>query len=127
VYWEVRARTREHLARARPGGQFILRLFVAVPTWEGPRLSTRDVAVEGTGDAGDQIVTDLPAGAVVRVALGWARGAEFVPVAHSPALEVRGESLVRWTLKGGVPVHEGDVDARAIAAAVARVQTTSSG
>lgn len=106
VYWELRDATRAHFEATRPGGQITLRAMVIVPTWDGPRVETRDFVV--TTQLGDFFVRDLPRGSVIRAAIGWRVGDAFIPAAHSPALEtlasepsaVLADRLVRWTPEG---------------------------
>lgn len=99
-------------------GPFVIRLLVLVPTWDGPREEIRDLALDRA--AGEAVVSDLPELAVVRVAVGFKHGDDFVPLAHSPALETRGRDgeLVRWTIEGAVPVVLDDPRAAAIARAL---------
>jgi hypothetical protein len=124
VYWEIRERTIEHLVRTRPGGTVALRLLIVTPTWDGPRSTVRDVDVGSS--LGDWFVRDLPDGAVVRAAVGWRAGDAFVPIAHSPALEtapnspspITADVLMRWTLRGALPVPAEDREYEAIGRAV---------
>jgi hypothetical protein len=128
VYWEIRARTLDYLRATRPGGAVALRAVVIVPTWDGPRSSTRDHDVHA--ELGDHFLRDLPGGCVVRVAIGYRQGDAFVAVAHSPSLEtppgapapVVADALVRWTLQGAVPISRRDPDASAIERAVSRIR-----
>jgi hypothetical protein len=56
---------------------------------------------------------------VVRVAVGWLDGARFVPLAHSPALEMTpSHDLVIWTTNGVIPVILEDPRAASLARAV---------
>jgi hypothetical protein len=130
VYWEVRDRTRAHLEAARAGGVIVLRVLIVSPRWEGPASTVRDVEVREA--LGDWFVRDLPKGAVVRAAIGWRVGDQFVAIAHSPALEtpaedtspVLADGLVRWTPTGAVALGSSDRDAASIerALGVARVR-----
>jgi hypothetical protein len=128
VYWEARESTLAYLRAARGGGSLVLRLIVVEPTWDGPRSSRRDYAVESS--VGDQFVRDLPGGCVVRAAIGWKHGEAFVPIAHSPALEtppgapspLLADVLVRWTPQGPTPVAADDRDAVAIQRALGRAR-----
>jgi hypothetical protein len=128
VYWEVRDLTLEHARATRPGGSIALRMVVIVPTWDGPRSSMRDRDVCET--IGDFFVRDLPAGCVVRAAIGYRIGDVFVPVAHSPALETPpgapsplvADTLVRWTGRGFAAITNADRDAKSIERAVTRVR-----
>jgi hypothetical protein len=128
VYWEVREATLAVLRAAHPEGSVALRLVVVVPTWEGPRSSRRDH--EGMGPLGDFFERDLPAGCIVRAAIGWASGGDFHPIAHSPALEtppggpspLLADDLVRWTPQGAMPVQPTDPDAASIGRALGLVR-----
>ena len=124
VYWEVRERSWEHLQAQRAGGGVVLRVLVIQPAWDGPRTETRDYPVGAR--MGDWFVRDLPAGCVVRAAIGWKENVAFLPVAHSPALEtppgfpspVLAESFVRWTPRGSFRVPADDVMGTQVARAV---------
>jgi hypothetical protein len=130
VYWEIRDRTRAHFEATRQGGRVALRMLVISATWEGPVSTVRDLDVEPAG--GDVLVGGLPAGAVIRAAIGWRDGDTFIPMAHSPPLEAPESSdasaqtdvLVRWTPRGATPLRPTDRDAasieRALGAARAR-------
>jgi hypothetical protein len=122
VWWRLTDDKKEELA-AR---SFVVRAAIFVPTWDGPKLQTRDVACDPA--AGEHVLRDLPEGAVVRVAIGWVEDDGFTPVAHSPALETSpSRGLVRWTVKGHVPVVPDDPLSASIlraAAAAARVTAT---
>jgi hypothetical protein len=128
VYWEVRERTLGYVRVTRPEGAIALRIVLVVPTWDGPRSSTRDHEVSVT--LGDFFVRDLPPGCVVRAAIGWKHGEAFLPIAHSPALETPpgapsplvADVLVRWSPAGTSPITPGDPDAAAIDRALGRVR-----
>jgi hypothetical protein len=128
VYWEVRDRTLEYVRASRPGGTIALRIVVIVPTWDGPRSTVRDHDVHST--FGDYFAGDLPAGCVVRVAIGYRHGDAFVAIAHSPALDTPpgapsplvADILVRWTPQGTIRVSHNDGDAAAIERALQRVR-----
>ena len=106
VYWEVREETLAYVKRSRPDGVVALRVLIVTPSWEGPRSSTRDI------DVGEPIfdwfVRDLPAGAIVRVAIGWRQGNVFLPIAHSTAIEtppdapspMLTEAFLAWSPEG---------------------------
>jgi hypothetical protein len=112
----------------RPGGSIALRMVVIVPTWDGPRSSVRDEDVHET--IGDFFARDLPAGCVVRAAIGYRIADVFVPIAHSPALETPpgapsplvADTLVRWTGEGLAALSNADGDAPSIDRAVSRVR-----
>ncbi|MGA3119318.1 MAG: DUF4912 domain-containing protein [Polyangiaceae bacterium] len=128
VYWQVRERSFESLRAERPAGVVSIRSIVITPTWDGPRSAVRDYDVNAT--FGDFFIPDVPGGAVARVAVGLRDGEVFVPVAHSPALEIPegatypllATSLVRWTPAGVHPVAAHDRDSSSIERAVARVR-----
>jgi hypothetical protein len=128
VYWEIREKTIEYVRVTRPRGAIVLRLVVIVPTWDGPRSSIIDH--EAGGVLGDYFARDLPAGCVVRAAIGWKHGDAFLPIAHSPALETPpgapsplvADVLVRWTPTGTLPLQPADRDAVSIERALSRVR-----
>ena len=127
VYWEVRQQTVAHTARLHPYGKLCLRLVVVIPSWDGPSSLTRDFDVDSP--FAKRVVRDLPAGAVVRAAIGWREGESFLPLAHAPAIEtpegvpypVAAESFVRWTPRGLAPVSTDDRDYPSIARALGRL------
>ena len=128
VYWEVRQRTLDYIRATRPRGALAIRVVVIVPTWDGPESSVRDH--EATEALGEWFVRDLPAGCVVRAAIGWKYGDAFLPIAHSPALEAApggpsplvADVLVRWTPRGTFAVASSDGDAASIDRALGRVR-----
>jgi hypothetical protein len=128
VYWEARDATVAHLRAAHPRGAVALRLLVVVPTWDGPRSSVRDHEVGAS--LGDFFVRDLPPGCVVRAAIGWKSGSEFISIAHSPAIETPpsapsplvADAVARWTPEGAVPVRPGDPDAGVVERALGVVR-----
>jgi|HubBroStandDraft_4_1064222.scaffolds.fasta_scaffold136627_2 hypothetical protein len=128
VYWEVRDRTIDYVRAARPGGTIALRVVVVVPTWDGPRSDVRTHDVHAT--LGEYFLRDLPAGSVVRVAIGYRVGDAFVAITHSPALETPpggpsamvADALLRWTPLGALRVSGGDPDIAAIERALGRVR-----
>ena len=95
-----------------------LRVVVVQPGWDGPTRSTRDIPIDR--ETGDMFVRDLPADAVVRVAVGTLEGDTFVPLAHSPAIEssTRPPGIGRWTLSGITPIVLDDPRSASIARAV---------
>ncbi|HLK38129.1 MAG TPA: tetratricopeptide repeat protein [Polyangiaceae bacterium] len=124
VHWAVAASTPRRDPRGRP----VIRVLVVVPTWDGPKSHVRDHEVSGR--SGELVVRDLPAGAVVRVAVGLREGDAFRPVAHSPALSALApawppgaDGLLRWTPAGTLPLSPGDRDAAAIDRALARARS----
>lgn len=95
---------------------FVVRVLVLVPTWDGPRRETRDIPM--APEVGELMLSDLPERAIVRVAIGKGEGADFVPLAHSPALErSRENDLLRWTPDGRFPIAATDRLASSIARA----------
>ncbi len=128
VYWELREETLDHLRAVERKGSITLRVVVVVPTWDGPRASTRDIEVDAT--IGALFVRDLPAQSVVRAAVGWRSGDAFMPVAHSPALEttaggrssLAADALVRWTPHGPRRLNAEDPDAASIDRALSRAR-----
>jgi hypothetical protein len=131
TYWEIREATLLHLRHQRSDGVVALRAFIVTADWSGPRSFTRDIDVREP--IGEWVIRDLPAGAVVRVAVGWRTGDVFLPVGHSPALEtpysgpgpMRAEVAVRWTARGLVPVSPADSDYGSIARALERMHAAS--
>jgi hypothetical protein len=117
VRYRISWSTLGALLGARPNGRFVVRAHVVTPAWDGPNTETRDLVVDP--DAEQAMLVGLPEPSVVRVAVGWLDGSTFVPIAHSPALEMsRGRGLVIWTSKGAVPVVLDDPRAASIARAV---------
>jgi hypothetical protein len=112
VWWTLPHAARQSL----PPGAFVVRAVVFEPTWDGPVQRTRDVRSDV--DAAELVIGDLPAGAIVRVAIGVVDGDTFTPTAHSPALETSASrDLVRWTLEGARPIVPDDPSAASIARA----------
>jgi hypothetical protein len=130
VYWEIRDATLAHLRRDRTDGVVALRAFIITADWNGPRSFTRDIDVGIP--IGEWVIRDLPAGAVVRVAMGWRTGDVFLPVGHSPALEtpyggpgpMLAEVAVRWTAQGAVAISPMDPDFGAIRRALGRLHAS---
>lgn len=112
VYWEIREETFALLRKDASVGSVALRVLVIVPTWEGPRVASRDIDVQS--HIGDWFLRELPEGAVVRVAVGWRAEGGFVPAAHTYAVEPTPETrspivadlLVRWTPWGIEPAGQ---------------------
>jgi len=123
VYWELRDETLS-LLRKEGEGSVALRVLVIVPTWDGPKVATRDIDVHSA--VGDWFLRELPEGAVVRVAVGWRSQDGFVPAAHTYAVEPTPETrspvvadlLVRWT-PWGIQAAGQDAKALEIARAMA--------
>jgi len=128
AYWEIRDRTLDYVRAARPGGTIALMVVVVVPSWDGPRSSVRMHDVHST--LGEYFLGDLPAGSVVRVAIGYRVGDAFVAITHSPALETPpgapsthvADVLVRWTPLGLLRLSDADPDVAGIERALGRVR-----
>lgn len=117
VRWNVSWSAIGALLGARPSGRFVVRAHIVTPTWDGPSTETRDLIVDP--DEGEAVLQALPAPSVVRVAVGWREGSAFVPLAHSPALEMgRNRRLMIWTTSGPVPVVLDDPRAASLARAL---------
>jgi len=127
VYWEVREELVAKVASLRGAGVLALRALVVEPGWHGPRTYVRDHDVHAS--LGDYFLRELPAGAVVRVAVGFRTPTAFLPLAHSPHLSLPRNSpvsslahvLVRWTPMGVSPVSDDDPVAGFYARALRRV------
>ena len=116
VQWSISWSTIGRLLGAMPGGWFVVRAHVVTPSWDAPETETRDLIIDP--DEEKVTLVGLAEASVVRVAVGWLDGAHFVPLAHSPALEVvPNRGLVVWTMKGIVPVNIGDPRSASIARA----------
>jgi uncharacterized protein DUF4912/tetratricopeptide repeat protein len=133
VYWEVREQTMEGLRARSAEAGLTIRVVAVEPSWNGPHTSVRDCAARSS--LGELFVRDLPAGSVVRAAVGAGGGTGFVPIAHSAPLETPpsnaapgvGTKLVCWTLGGALPVaaRDGAFDAAGVAAVVTRMRKDS--
>lgn len=92
VYWELRRssveRARRVLRRSSPATEpkSVLRILVVEPDPRGPRASMRDFEVIDI-EYGDWFVRDLPAGSIVRAAVGLSAGERFLPLAHTHDVE----------------------------------------
>lgn len=108
VMWRVSQRARE----------LVMRVVIIQPSWNGPVREVRDILLER--ETGEILVSDIPEGVVVRVAVGVMENDAFRAIAHSPALETstRPPGIARWTLKGIAPVVLDDPRASGIARAV---------
>jgi hypothetical protein len=124
VRWSVSRSTSRALLAAMPSARFVVRAHIVTPSWDTPTAETRDLVAPP--EDGKVTLVGLPEPSVVRVAVGWLEGAKFVPVAHSPSLEMtERRGLVIWTPKGAVPVIMGDPRADAIARAVDEAQRST--
>lgn len=93
---------RWFVADREGASSLLLRAHIVTPSWDGPKVDTRDIEVDT--DDGETIAHDIPDRAVVRAAIGVRRDGAFVPLAHSPAIEAAGRGLVVWSTKGSEPV-----------------------
>ncbi len=126
VYWEVRKALLEKVRETRGAGVVALRVLVVQPGWHGPRTYVRDHDVHA--GFGDYFLRELPAGAVVRVAIGYRTLDAFVPFAHSPLLDLPRKEpaselahvLVKWSPVGATPVAADDPAAGFLARALLR-------
>jgi hypothetical protein len=98
VWWQLSAAS----LKLAQDSFFFLRVVTIEPSWDGPRVTTSDVAADPA--AGEHLLRDLPRNAVVRVAIGFMPEGEFVPVAHSPLHEVGpGRAVRQWALEAATP------------------------
>lgn len=91
VYWESRPQTIERARRALSRsndaqGKSVLRVLVVEPHERGPRVATRDFDIIDL-ELGEWFVRDLPAGSIVRAAIGLLAGDRFLPLAHTADVE----------------------------------------
>ncbi|HMI87124.1 MAG TPA: hypothetical protein VK550_23675 [Polyangiaceae bacterium] len=77
--WELGARALDDARARAQGGELTLRIVAVTPSWDGPKVEIRDVEV--TLPVGDWWVCDLPAGAVLRAAIGCRGQRGFDPLA----------------------------------------------
>ena len=97
----------------------VVRVVIVRPGWDGPTREARDVPVRQ--ESGELLLREIPAGVVVRVAVGTLDEDTFIPLVHSPAYErtTRGRrGLVTWTTGGPVPVVLADPRHAAVARAL---------
>jgi hypothetical protein len=125
VRWSVSFSAIGVLLGSMPRGRFVVRANVVTPGWDGPTSELRDFIVDP--DDGEATLQALPEPSVVRVAVGWLDGATFVPLAHSPALEVHhARGLVVWTPKGLAAVAFDGARAASFQLAVAAAKRAAS-
>jgi hypothetical protein len=79
LYWEARDATLQRARERRPDGHLALRIVSVRPSWEGPDVRTREVAVELS--YGDMSVRELEPGSIIRISLGWSAEGDFQPIA----------------------------------------------
>jgi hypothetical protein len=109
VWWQLSAASQKLADQSF----FFVRIVTIVPTWNGPEISTSDVAADP--HTGELVLRDGPArgirgtsAPIVRIAVGFMVDGEFVPVAHSPALELGPDGASQWLLDDGTPNVLGD-------------------
>ncbi|MGZ3449546.1 MAG: DUF4912 domain-containing protein [Polyangiales bacterium] len=87
VYWETRKSSIERAQRVIKGDpKSTLRVLVVEPSDKGPHVHTRDFDVIDL-EYGEWFVRDLPAGSIVRAAIGVRAGERFLPIAHTLDVE----------------------------------------
>jgi hypothetical protein len=120
VYWETRRRSIERAQRViGPKGGDVpkstLRVLVVEPSEKGPHVHTRDFDLVDL-EYGEWFVRDLPAGSIVRAAVGVRTGDRFLPIAHtadveapwaSPSKSVARERVI-WSEEGTRPATADD-------------------
>jgi hypothetical protein len=79
AHWELGPQALDEVRARSQGGELILRIVAVTPSWDGPKVEIRDIEV--TLPVGDWWVCDLPAGAVLRAAMGWRDNQGFDPLA----------------------------------------------
>lgn len=121
VWWIIPDGVRRRFAGGR--SRFVVRTFIAMPTWDGPDTVVRDMPC--AIDTGELVVQGLPTNALVRVAVGFVERGAFRPVAHGPMVEVTPSGdVVEWTLEAGVrPAGEEVQRVASIASRVVRLTT----
>jgi hypothetical protein len=110
VWWQLSAASQ----KLAEDSFFFVRIVTIVPTWDGPDVSTTDVAADP--HTGELVLRDLPptgirggtSAPIVRIAVGFMRDGGFVPVAHSPALELGPNGASQWLLDEDTPNVLGD-------------------
>ena len=140
LYWEVRPTTLARARVRRPGGQLVIQLVAVLPSWDGPLVERRNVAVDAL--FGDRFVRGIPAGANVRLSIGWAEGEDFEPLAvgaeiaaprafplpgSAPGAAPRAVRAVRGALPHGVAHEAGAAGAAGGRAAGAAGSRAASG
>jgi hypothetical protein len=115
VWWSL---SPASASRVTSDAFFFVRALILQPSWDGPEQEVRDTVCDP--GAGELLLHRLPRGAVVRVAVGTMEAGVFVPLAHSPALELAAGSLVQQTLEGATPVALEDPRLVSIATAARR-------
>ena len=93
VRWSISWSTIGALLGAMPSGRFVVRAHVVTPSWDAPSTETRNLIIDP--DMEQVTLVGLAEPSVVRVAVGWLDGPRFVPLAHSPALEMHAEPRAR--------------------------------
>jgi hypothetical protein len=116
VYWETRKESIGRAQRVLKGeAKSTLRVLVVEPSDKGPHVHTRDFDVVDL-EYGEWFVRDLPAGSIVRAAVGVKSGDRFLPIAHtldveapwaSPSKTVARDRVI-WSEEGTRPKTGGD-------------------
>ncbi len=129
VYWEASEPTLARIRAEEPEGALVLRLLAVTGTWDGPVSEVVDIAVAET--SGDRYVAGLPAGANVRLSLGWLSAKAFEPIAvgsdlATPRAVPSAPSTTRGTWSTPAPLPDVATPLRPIVqAALARARGAS--
>lgn len=117
VYWETRRQSIERAQRVIKGeAKSTLRVLVVEPSDKGPHVHNRDFDVIDL-EYGEWFVRDLPAGSIVRAAIGVRTGERFLPIAHtldveapwaSPSKTVARQRVI-WSEEGTKPKTGSDL------------------
>jgi hypothetical protein len=111
VHWTITERMVLHHSERSPGGALSMRVVTVRAAEDGPRASVMDeplAAARGTRT----LISDDSEQVVRRVAVGWLRGGEFFPIAHSPDLVSAGPGAMprMWTPLGEVRLESPEKD-----------------
>lgn len=111
VHWTVTERMVLHHSERSPGGALSLRVVTVRAAEDGPRASVMDEPLSSARGTRTLISDDGPR-VVRRVAVGWLRGGEFFPIAHSPELVLAGPGSAprMWTPLGDVRLESPEKD-----------------
>ncbi|HMJ51955.1 MAG TPA: DUF4912 domain-containing protein [Polyangiaceae bacterium] len=117
AHWEVRETAVNDVRARAEGGGLILRIVAVTPSWDGPKAEIRDIEV--VLPVGDWWVCDLPAGAVLRAAIGWRADRTFDPLAVALDVSAPGEAETVTNddafaqERGDADEHRSSIEARA--------------
>jgi hypothetical protein len=117
AHWEVRETAVNDVRARAEGGGLILRIVAVTPSWDGPKAEIRDIEV--VLPVGDWWVCDLPAGAVLRAAIGWRADRTFDPLAVALDVSAPGEAETATNddafaqERGDGDEHRSSIEARA--------------